>query len=515
MLLALLLLSTSCYFYHPLLFSNESCRYYLIMAVVDHHKLNVDYISTDANDDLSFYNGHYYSAKAIGVPLLGVPVYWFIRNFTPLSSTSPFSALNIYIVRFFVTTLPFVILGLVMFYFIKRMGVDPASSISTVLVYGMGSIALHHALIFSGHQTAGAFCFFSFALIFWLKSKTKENSLNESYSFFAGLLAGIGALSDYTAMYIAIILTFYMFFTHVPRNHKLSFIIGAIPCIALLASYNLHCFGSFFSFSYNNLTNESFMYGAKEGLLGISLPKPEAIFAILFSPSRGLFFIMPVFLYSLFGLIRMFREKHFLAEAIVIAVIFSGYICINGGFYGWHGGWTYGPRYLVPMLPFLAIPIAFSPIHSIWFFLLFLISAFQVMLSAAVFFHVYNEIVNPLFEVIMPFLSDGFTAINIGNLIGLHDPLSFLPLFALLILIVILLFKKTGFPQKSPENLFHKSFSAILALFIVFSLSFQSTIPPKTVHCFKAHILKLALKQNLLKRGIDPLIYENEICNSR
>src|SRR4030066_2526779 len=86
-LLVLLLLLVTTYFHHPLLFSNESCRYFLIMAVVDHHKLYVDDITTNANDDLSFHNGHYYSAKAIGVPLLGVPIYWFIRNFTPLSET--------------------------------------------------------------------------------------------------------------------------------------------------------------------------------------------------------------------------------------------------------------------------------------------------------------------------------------------------------------------------------------------------------------------------------------------
>lgn len=159
-LLILLLLLITSYFHHPSLFSNESCRYYLIMAIVDHHKLYVDDIITNVNDDLSFHNGHYYSAKAIGVPLLGIPIYWFIRNFTPLSETHPLSPLNIYIVRFIVTTLPFILLGVIMFNFSRRMGVDSANSICMVLAYSFGSIALHHALIFSGHQTAASFCFF-------------------------------------------------------------------------------------------------------------------------------------------------------------------------------------------------------------------------------------------------------------------------------------------------------------------------------------------------------------------
>lgn len=515
LLLLLLLLSISCYFHHPILFSNESCRYYLILAVVDHHKLNVDDISTDVNDDLSFYNGHYYSAKAIGVPLLGAPLYWFIRNFTPLSETHPFSPLIIYIIRLFVTTFPFILLGVIMFSFSRRMGRSQADSIGMVLAYSFGSLAFNHAMIFSGHQTAASFCFFSFALIFWLKFRAKNNETSNSfYPLLAGLLAGIGALSDYTAMYIALILTLYIFFIPIPRHHKLLFILGGIPCAVLLVFYNLNCFGSPFSFSYSHLTNESFMLGVEKGLLGISFPRLDAISGILFSPSRGLFFIMPVFLYSIFGLFRMIKNKIFMPEAIVIIIIFLGYIFINGGFYGWHGGWTYGPRYLVPMLPFLAIPMVFAPLRSLWFALLLFISIFQIVLSASIYFHVPNEIVNPLIEIIIPFLSDGFTAINIGNLFGLKEPLSFLPLIILLILLTTLLFKKTGLPQKDHENIYHKLSSFILAIFIVVSLSLQYTQPERLVHCAKAHLLKVAFKAHALKKGIGPLLYEEKKCNS-
>ncbi len=514
-ILFLLLLSISSYFHHPILFSNESCRYYLIMSVVDHHKLSVEDISTDKDDDLSFNNDHYYSAKAIGVPLLGVPVYWFIRNYTPLAETNPFSALNVYAVRFFVTTLPFTMLGIIMFNFVRRMGVDKGKSLCMVLSYSLGSIALNHAMIFSGHQTAASFCFFSFSLIFWLKVKTKScEPSSVLYPMLAGLLAGIGALSDYTAMYIVLLLVFYIFSTSMPLQYKIFFILGGLPCLILLALYNFYCFGSIFSFSYSHLTNEVFMDGASKGLLGISLPKLNVFCSILFSPSRGLFFIMPIFLYSIFGLLKMLKNKLFVPEAILIILIFFGCLFINSGFYGWHAGWTYGPRYLVPLLPFLAIPMAFAPLRSIWFLLLFFLSIFQVLLSAAVFFHVPPEFANPLLEVIIPFISAGFTATNMGNLIGLNDPLSFLPIFILIIILTVLLFKKIGLPEKNQAFLPQKLLSGILALYIVISLSMQSTKPDKVMHCYKAHLLKIALKTNALKKGTDALLYEINKCNS-
>lgn len=514
-LLFILLLSVSSYFHHPLLFSNESCRYYLIMAVVDHNKLYVDDISTNRNDDLSFNNGHYYSAKAIGVPMLGIPVYWFIRNFTPLADTNPFSAPNIYVVRFLVTTLPFAFLGLVMFNLAVKVTADRGRSLIMVLAYSLGTIALNHSMIFSGHQTAASFCFFSFAIIFLLK-KHAQNFQPSSflYPVTAGIFAGIGALSDYTAMYIVILLVLYIFSTAISFRDKMFFIAGGIPFTVLLALYNHHCFENIFSLSYNHLTNEEFMNGAAQGFLGISIPDPQVLLSLLFSPSRGLFFIMPVLLYGIFGLVMMVRNKDLRPEAILIILIFLGYLLINGGFYGWHAGWTYGPRYLVPMLPFLAIPMAFAQLRSIWFVLLFFLSMFQVMLSAAVYFHIPQEFVNPLMEVIIPFISAGFTAINAGNLMGLKDPISFLPVLVLISILIALSIRLNKIKTVNHEGLSHKFLSAVLALFIVASLSTQFTKPEKIVHCYRAHLLKLALKVNALKKGIDPFIYEDNICNS-
>jgi hypothetical protein len=257
-----------------------------------------------------------------------------------------------------------------------------------VLAYGFGSIALIHAGMFSGHGMAGAFGFFGFVALIRLKEesslslsetvnlspypnkkgdisqdpvRTKSKKCGIAFATLGGLSTGLGALCDYTAMYIAVVLSIYAFIVHIPVRNRLAFISGGVLCVILLGAYNWHCFGSPFTFSYATQMTREFAEQSKQGFLGITLPKTGPLIALLFSPSRGLFAIMPVFLFSLLGLWHMLQGRSLRIEAVVILVVFLGYLMINAGFYGWHGGWAYGPRYLVPILPFLAVPLVFAP----------------------------------------------------------------------------------------------------------------------------------------------------------
>jgi len=46
----------------------------------------------------------------------------------------------------------------------------------------------------------------------------------------------------------------------------------------------------------------------------------------------------------------------------MIAHVFA----FNASFTGWQGGWACGPRYLIPALPFLALPIAVVTPRAVW-----------------------------------------------------------------------------------------------------------------------------------------------------
>jgi hypothetical protein len=84
------------------------------------------------------------------------------------------------------------------------------------------------------------------------------------------------------------------------------------------------------------------------------------LFALLFSPYRGLFYGSPFLAFGVAGTYRMLLEKRSRSEALLFAAIVAFFVLFNASFNAWHGGSGTGPRYLVPAIPFLALPAVFA-----------------------------------------------------------------------------------------------------------------------------------------------------------
>jgi len=493
-----LLLFFGALFYHPVEYDNTASRFFIVSAIVDFGSFSIDPYHHWTNDK-SFFGGRYYSNKAIGAPLLGVPVYWTTRQFFSRYLFPPLTAIEKYLIRIVTTTLPFAILGVVLFRTAGLWGAGPKRAVWVVLAYSFGSITLIHATLFSGHQTAASFAFFSFFLIMRMnhrKDLPTPTSFRYSISpFLAGMFAGVAALADYTAIFIALVLSAYVIFSRMPRRFKVIFLIGGGICVLVLAGYNWACFGHPLSFSYDHLTFEKFKAGSAKGVFGISTPNPKALLAILMSPSRGLLFIMPVFLFSITGFIAMWRRRIFRSEALVLSVIVFGYIMINSGFYGWHGGWTFGPRYLVPMLPFLAIPMIFSPWNYKWFYLMFGISMAQIIPAVVGFPHVPQEIRNPVVELILPCMGYGYTALNTAGLGRI--PGFFATTAVVTAVVAIFIWANRRLPADSSEDdpfPLVKKLACLWVFMIIFMLSVQRTDPATQVNFYRSRLLSDAAK---------------------
>ncbi len=420
------------YFFQPFDLDNVSSRFLLVSSIVDHGTLYLD-ADKDKTIDLSVFGGHYYSSKSIGTAVLGAPVYWLLRHIPPFRDQPPLAVPQRYLVRVITTGLPFAVLALVLFRLAIQLGATARTAVWMVLAYTFGTIALVHASMFSGHQIAASFSFFAFAVLAYLR-KGARFPHEIGLALAAGFFAGLAVLADYEAMFVAAVLTVYAFSAKLRMRSKLAFLFGGAVCAAVLAAYNWRCFGSVLSLSYAHLIPSS-REAARHGLFGISLPQVGVLFKLLFSPSRGLVFIMPVCLFSVFGFIRMWNHRELRSETLVILSVVVGYLAINSGFYDWGGGAAYGPRHLVLMLPFLVVPMIFADLDSKRFLLAFAASAALVAPAMIGLAEMDVSIANPIVEVTMPCISQGCLSYNWGSWLGLQFPWSILPIIAVSVML--------------------------------------------------------------------------------
>jgi hypothetical protein len=124
---------------------------------------------------------------------------------------------------------------------------------------------------------------------------------------------------------------------------------GFVP-IALLLAYHWASFGSPFAFPYDYSVWPTPHTG---WFMGIGVPRGDALRNILFGEYRGLFNATPWLLAALPGAVVMVRKHR--PEAIVCIWAVLAFLWLNSSIPPWDGGWAAGPRYLVPMLPFLAL----------------------------------------------------------------------------------------------------------------------------------------------------------------
>ncbi|HXF68210.1 MAG TPA: glycosyltransferase family 39 protein [Thermoflexus sp.] len=109
--------------------------------------------------------------------------------------------------------------------------------------------------------------------------------------------------------------------------------------LSLLLWHNTYRFGSPLLHGYQG---EDFTSSLWEGVLGL-----------LLSPGRGLLFYAPPVLLALPGVVSLGRRDRALVWAV--AALFGGYVALYGQWWAWHGGWSWGPRFLMPVIPFLLL----------------------------------------------------------------------------------------------------------------------------------------------------------------
>jgi hypothetical protein len=371
-----------------------------------------------------------------------------------------------YLLTFLSIGLPSALAGSLMYVLCKQVTGDRVQAYVATLAINLGTMIFPYSVTFFGHQLVGALLFGAFFLIFQLK-------VNPSYRrsgilFLIGFLLGFALITEYPVGVIVLILTVYYFFivfregmVDIRRAVILPALGACIP-LALILAYNLAVFDHPISTGYTHSAYPWFQQHQTQGLVGIGWPNPKAIYYMTLHPAFGIFWQSPVLIMSLLGIWVMWRKSIYKAEAVIAITAFFSLLILYSGFYAWWGAWTFGPRYLIPMLTFLCLPLVFIPKR--WFFsvvILGLISIMQMFIPVASRVLVPDDFIKKIDQVgyfaystiynyCLPLLLQGNISKNIGiRLFSLNAWLSLVPPILALIMITLLFFVRHHYAKSS------------------------------------------------------------------
>src|SRR5450759_4454280 len=123
---------------------NEYSRYDLVRALVADNSTQIDRFAQNTGDK-AFYDGHYYSDKAPGTALLGVPVYRLLAISSSVAGAgTPDPLTAVEALAFVESGIPTVLLVLLLLRFL-RPTIGEGWALAVSLGYGLGSIAFPFA----------------------------------------------------------------------------------------------------------------------------------------------------------------------------------------------------------------------------------------------------------------------------------------------------------------------------------------------------------------------------------
>ncbi len=392
---------------------NQGARLAELHAIVLQGTLQIDAYH-EVTGDKALIDGHYYSEKGPGIVLLALPAFTATVLAQRARGIDPDSPEGWRVSQWIATAGSVGVvaaLGGVAFFALlaPRLG-TPIALVSTYAVF-LGALTFPYATAMFAH--AGTIGLLSIAL--WAAVGTHTPRCD----YVAGLCAGLAVASEYPAIIPCTAL--FLFLVHADPPRACRFALGAAPAAALIIANNYAISGSPFRVSYG--ANPAFPRITSSHAFGFSLPDPAAVRGLLWGEYRGLFFWCPALLMAIPGQVALFRAQPSLAWIIVMVV---GLILLQvSSFYSWFGGYSVGPRYLSPALPFLGVAAAYGikrwPVVGVP---LSVLSVLMMALVTSVAIDPPEDVQTPWRSFYLVRIRDERFADNLGTLLGASLPVS-------------------------------------------------------------------------------------------
>jgi PA14 domain len=485
LLLFALLWITDAYFYQSTQ-HNEAVRFDQLRAIVQDHRLQIDQYWWNSADVIHYNNNgtkHVYPNKAPGMTLLALVPFVVLSDFlTGLGNLGfpPWAYWHIlvYLTTLFTVSLLSALAAVVMYRVLRHLGADSYFSVLAVVAIWLGTLALPYSTLFFSHQFVAGLLAIAFYLLFRIGRREVIGQRRQTfYLFGAGLLMSFSVAAEYPTAILAGALFIYGIWAirrcrkSLPGEAALIGIwaLGLLIGASALLWYNLAAFNKAFYIPYEAYARPGANFSIyKQGWLGLHWlgfrHLGHALASITVGSQIGMLYLglpgwrvyacSPVLWFAVPGLAIMIWKKDLRPEGLLVAAMTVMYILFVTSYgisiYDWSGASYIGSRHLVPLLPFLALPLFFGARRlRLAFYPLLAVSVFYMLIVTATEPRVSIPYENPARDLLIPDylrarfaqntsalfagqrnLAKSSAAFNLGKLAGLSDPYQLIPLLA-------------------------------------------------------------------------------------
>jgi len=340
---------------------NSASRLMLTYALVDRGTVAINGLE-DQTHDRAYTGGRFYTDKLPGFSVLATAPYALARLALGLPA-HPLDARGFaywpadYLVTLGTSGLLSALTGVLLVGLARDVGCGPRRSALVGLAYGLATPAYAYATMSYGHQPAAFALLAAFTLV-WRSDAPRP----ATRAVAAGFLASYAAVIELQVGPVSAVIGLYVLAQAAGGVRKATtagdFAVGAlVPALALLG-YNQLAFGSPWDMGYFHHTTKIFAdVHTAANPLGLRRPEASRAVALLWGRHRGLLFYAPVAAFAPLGLAAL-AARRFAGMAAVSAAAMAAVFAVNLSYPEWTGGWSTGPRLLVPLLPFVMLAVA-------------------------------------------------------------------------------------------------------------------------------------------------------------
>lgn len=290
-------------------------------------------------------NGDLFSRKGVGMALLAYPLVWLARVWSIVGLVQAALLLNPILTAW---------TGALLYRTARRLDWPRNTAIATALIFGLGTLAWPYTQTFFSDPVCGWGLFAAaYGLLSYAQTGRKRYLLGGGAAWGLAYLARVINLLTLPIFVVGLILVLR---SNARRVHGtvppwrdllrqslrplISFAIPVVMAGLVSLWWNWARFGSIFTTGYAETERFDALWWF-------------GIFGQIAGPARGLIWYSPVLLLALPGALWFWRNDRrifWLNTAIIV-----GYFLVYGKWYMWHGGYSWGPRFVVPLMPFLAL----------------------------------------------------------------------------------------------------------------------------------------------------------------